>query len=90
MYTIEATARFLRTAAKFFARHEELRGRFTIVVDALRHDPFMPALKLHALKGRLAGLHAVRLTYQYRITLIVAVKGRRVTLIDIGSHDEVY
>lgn len=90
MYALAATDRFVRVAAKFLARHPDLRSRFETIVEALRQDPFMPALKLQALKGALAGLHAVRLTYQHRITLLLVVRDRRITLVDIGAHDEVY
>ena len=36
------------------------------------------------------GIQAVSLTYDYRITLTVIVTDKEITLLDIGSHDEVY
>ena len=36
------------------------------------------------------GIQAVSLTYDYRITLTVMVTDKEITLLDIGSHDEVY
>jgi len=89
MYTLRATERFLKTAAKFFGRHPDLEGRFVLVVELLRRNPFHPSLKLHLLKGSHAGVHTAQLTYRYRITLVLVVKEKTVTLIDIGSHDDV-
>ena len=90
MYTLETTSRFIKTAAKFFKRHPELKNRFELLVETLCHDPFLKRLRLHPLKGDLKGLHAVSLTYQYRVTLLLIIKNNKIILIDIGSHDEVY
>ncbi|MFO7765546.1 MAG: type II toxin-antitoxin system mRNA interferase toxin, RelE/StbE family [Pelovirga sp.] len=90
MYAIVTPEQFLRQARKFFRKHPELQSRFSGVVEALQSDPFQPQLALHPLSGKLAGLHAVRLTYSYRITLTLLVSEREIILIDIGSHDEVY
>lgn len=89
-YTIETRPRFRRRARKFFQQQPELRSRFNEVVRALSEDPFRPALRLHPLTGELKGQHAVRLTYEYRITLSLFVTERTIVLLDIGSHDEVY
>lgn len=50
----------------------------------------MPQLGLHALTGELAGLHAIRLTYAYRIIVSLDLAEQEITLVSIGSHDEVY
>ncbi|HEX5504289.1 MAG TPA: hypothetical protein VFW96_16810 [Thermomicrobiales bacterium] len=89
-YRIETPARFLRQARKFFRQHPELRERFAVLLEALRQDPFQPQLRLHPLAGELDGLHAVSLTYAYRVTLVLEVTEQAITLIDIGDHDEVY
>jgi len=52
----------------------------------LRH----PSLRLHALKGRLQGLHSVSINISYRITLELIIDGQRLIPMDIGSHDAVY
>ena len=36
------------------------------------------------------GLHAVRLTYRYRITIIVRIVAKEIVMIDIGRHEDVY
>ena len=89
-FAIDTPPVFRRQAAKFFRQHPELEARFEAVVAALEVNPFDPSLRLHPLSGRHKGLHAVCLTYAYRIALILLVDERHITLIDIGTHDEVY
>jgi mRNA-degrading endonuclease YafQ of YafQ-DinJ toxin-antitoxin module len=56
----------------------------------LEANPHHPSLRLHALRGRLEGLHSVSINLSYRITLEVLIKGQTLIPIDIGSHDVVY
>jgi len=90
LYTIKTPPSFLRSANKFFNRHPELRERFIAIVELLQKDPVAPALKIHSLSGELKGLHAISLTYKYRITLIIRFTEKAIILLDIGHHDEVY
>lgn len=90
MYRIITPVSFLRTAKKFFKYHPELKDRFKDIVDILQKDPYAPILNLHLLGGKLTGLQAIRLSYKYRITLIVKFTEKEITLLDIGSHDDVY
>jgi addiction module RelE/StbE family toxin len=90
VYTLVWTARFTRSAERFARRYPELRSRVASVLRDLEQDPLQPYLKFHNLGGKLKGIQAVSLTYDYRITLMVFVTDKEVTLLDIGSHDEVY
>jgi addiction module RelE/StbE family toxin len=90
VYTVVTSEQFLRQARKFFRKHPDLRPRFVKVVQDLQNDPFQPHLALHPLTGKLSGLHAVSLTYSYRITLTLLISEKEVIFLDIGSHDEVY
>ncbi len=90
MFTLVTTEYFLRRARKFFKKHPDLRPRFVQVVDDLQQDPFAPHLDYHHLGGKLKGIQAIRLTDSYRITLTVIITAKEITLLDIGSHDEVY
>ena len=49
-----------------------------------------PSLRLHPLKGRLAGLHAVSISISYRITLKLIIKEKELILVNVGTHEEVY
>ena len=90
MFIITTPQQFLRQAGKFFRKHPDLKSRFAGVIDDLQQDPFQPHLELHPLSGKLAGCHAVSLTYSYRITLTLLITDREIILLDIGSHDDVY
>ena len=47
-------------------------------------------MRLHPLIGDLAGFHAVSVMYSYRITLIVRIDEKKIQLVGIGSHEDVY
>ena len=90
MYRLVSTSHFDRRIARFRRAHPELLQRLARVLRDLEADPFQPHLRLHPLKGELAGLHAVSVTYAYRITLTLRIARREIVLLDIGTHDEVY
>ncbi|HFD32881.1 MAG TPA: plasmid stabilization protein [Gammaproteobacteria bacterium] len=90
MYTLEWTPAFIKAAKKFAKQHPELKQKTALVLLALEQDPFHASLKIHGLGGKLKGLHAVSVTYSYRITLILKINEHVVTLLDIGDHDDVY
>lgn len=89
-FSLYRTETFLRTARKFFLRHPELKPEFADLLTQLQEDPFARRLRLHALEGRHRGKHAVSLTYSFRVVLTLEIRKKRITLLDIGSHDEVY
>lgn len=90
MYSIVTPEQFLRQARKFFRKHPDLKSKFARTLKALQHDPFQARLALHPLSGKFTGLHAISLTYSYRITLTLLVSEKEIILLDIGSHDEIY
>jgi addiction module RelE/StbE family toxin len=90
VYELIWTRRFTRNAARFERAHPNLAPRLARVLHDLESDPFQPHLRLHRLRGQLADTHAVSVTHEYRIDLILRVTEREITLLDIGSHDEVY
>ncbi len=83
------TERYNGRAARFLRRHPELRDAYRNTLLLLEVNPHHPSLRLHALKGRLSGLHSVSINISYRITLEVLIDGQRLIPIDIGSHDAV-
>ncbi|MBT4287647.1 MAG: type II toxin-antitoxin system mRNA interferase toxin, RelE/StbE family [Deltaproteobacteria bacterium] len=89
-FTIVTTSAFLRQAKVFFRKHPELKKKFSVIVEELQKDPFLPRLQLHPLKGKLKGLYSVSITRSYRLTLTLEIREHEIILIDIGSHDEVY
>ncbi len=89
-YALAWTDSFLRTLRKFLRRHPDLQGVVADVLEQLEEDPFAARLRLHPLKGKHRGKHAVRLTYSHRIVLLLQMADREIVLLDIGTHDEVY
>jgi mRNA-degrading endonuclease YafQ of YafQ-DinJ toxin-antitoxin module len=83
------TDTFSRTARKFLRRHPDLTGLFDNILRQLEENPHAPRLRVHPLKGRHKNKQAISLTYAYRVVLIIVLTDHEITLLDIGSHDEV-
>lgn len=49
-----------------------------------------PALRLHALRGKLEGLHSVSINLSYRITLVLLIQDQQVIPVNVGDHDAVH
>jgi mRNA-degrading endonuclease YafQ of YafQ-DinJ toxin-antitoxin module len=89
-YQLITTSHFERRLRRFERAHPALKRRITGVLRDLQEDPYQPRLRLHQLQVELAGTWAASITYTYRITLTLQISERRITLLDIGTHDEVY
>ena len=89
-YSLVFTAHYEKIERRFVKRHPDLLERYHKTLALLEQDPFQPSLRLHALQGALAGLHAVSINLQYRITLEIEVREHETLLVNIGSHGEVY
>jgi len=89
-YNLIFTASYEKVEKRFLQRHPQLLERYAKTLALLEHDPFHPSLRLHALKGRLAGLHSVSINIQYRITLELELREGEIVLVSVGSHGEVY
>jgi len=90
MYEIYQTETFEKVAKKFFKKHRNLISKFIQVNEQLEQNPFHNSLKTHKLSGNLSEFYACSLTFEYRIVMIIEIKNETITLINIGSHDEVY
>jgi mRNA-degrading endonuclease YafQ of YafQ-DinJ toxin-antitoxin module len=89
-WTLVFTDRYNRRALRFLRRHPELRDTYRKTLLLLEANPHHPSLRLHALKGRLSGLHSVSINLSYRITLEILIQGKQLIPVDIGDHDAVY
>jgi len=47
-------------------------------------------LFVHALSGRLQGLHSVSINLSYRITIELLINENEIIPINVGDHDAVY
>ncbi len=89
-YTITLTERYQRTAMRFLKRHPEMARAYDKTLGLLAANPHHPSLRLHALSGRLAGVHSVSINMSYRITLQLLVSDSEIIPITVGDHDDVY
>ncbi len=89
-FTLVFTETYNRRAAKWLKRHPGLRQQYLKTLQLLEMNPFHPSLRLHALGGRLAGVHSVSITLSYRITLELLIEGHEIVLLQVGDHDAVY
>lgn len=84
------TETYNRSALRWLKRHPDLKPQYLKTLKLLEANPFHPSLRLHALSGRLQGLHSVSINLSYRITLELLVHGEDVILVNVGNHDQVY
>lgn len=81
---------YIRRARKFIKRHPEIISQYRKTLELLEINPKHPSLRLHPLKGKLAGLHSISINISYRITLELVISDQEIILVNIGTHDEVY
>jgi len=89
-HTLVFTDQYLRRVARFLKRHPQLREQYRKTLMLLVANPHHPSLRLHALSGKLSGLHAVSINLSYRITLELWIRDRKIVPVNVGDHDAVY
>ena len=89
-YSLVFTEHYEKLERRFLKTHPDLLERYHKTLTLLGQEPFHPSLRLHPLQGRLAGLHAVSINLQYRITLELELREDEIILVAVGSHSEVY
>ena len=84
------TESYDRRAARWLKRHPDLRQQYLKTLQLLEANPYHPSLRLHALSGRLVGVHSVSINLSYRITLELLIQDEKVIPVNVGDHDAVY
>ncbi len=90
LFFVDKDDTFIKKSRKFFKKHPDLIDRFKSIVLQLENDYKSPSLKLHKLQGKLKEFYAVSLTHQYRVIVLLKIEDKKIILVDIGTHDEVY
>ncbi len=90
VYRLVFTEQYLVRAMRFLRRHPELVRQYQKALELLEANPHHPSLRLHALKGRLTGLHSVSINLSYRITLELLISQDQIVPVNVGDHDGVY
>lgn len=89
-YRLIFPASYRKREKAFLKRHPEIQSRYCKTLLLLEANPQHPSLRLHALKGRLQGLHSASISMQYRITLELEIREQEILFVDIGSHGRIY
>ena len=84
------TEQYNRRAARFLRRHPDAASLYAKTLKLLQANPHHPSLRLHALQGRLSGLHSVSINLSYRITLELLITKSEIVPINVGDHNGVY
>ncbi len=80
---------FKRIYKKKVRKRPELKSLFWEKIELFANEPFHSSLRTHKLTGKLDGLWAFSINYDTRLIFEFLDEGD-VSLIDFGSHDEVY
>ena len=89
-YKLIFTEDYTRSALRFLKRHPELINQYTKTLALLELNPHHPSLRLHALSGRLQGIHSVSINLSYRITLELQIQEQQIIPLNVGDHNAVY
>ena len=85
---------FHRAFKRLIKKNPQVQEKIFSIFTLLEEDPFTPSLKTHKLTGDLDGLWSCSVNYDCRIIFSLQkdknTNEELITLIDIGSHDEVY
>lgn len=82
------TTNFRRTYKKLISKSDVLKSVFHQHMELFAENPHDPALKDHALKGKLKGTRAFSLGYDLRA--LYRKEKDIYVFFDIGTHDQVY
>ena len=89
-YQLVFTDDYTRRALRFLQCHPQLKAQYGKTLALLEVNPHHPSLRLHALQGKLQGLHSVSINLSYRITLELLIADGQIVPINVGDHDAVY
>jgi toxin HigB-1 len=89
-FALVFTEQYNRRAAKFLKQHPQLQQTYLKTLQLLEVNPAHPSLRLHPLRGKLAGLHSVSINLSYRITLELLIEDQQIIPIAVGDHEAVY
>ena len=90
MYEIIFTEAYEKKAREFFKVHKDLIKRYEKLLTLLRENPQHPSLRLHKLKGDLKEFYSLSISKKFRIIVRFIIEEKKIIMIDIGIHDDVY
>ena len=89
-YYLDFTEQYNQRAKRFLKQHPDVEKQYVKTLQLLEINPHHPSLRLHALAGRLEGMHSVSINLLYRITLELLIRDQIIVPINVGDHGAVY
>ncbi|MEQ1594589.1 MAG: plasmid stabilization protein [Casimicrobium sp.] len=89
-YQLVFTEQYNKRAERFLKRHPDTEKQYLKTLQLLAINPHHPSLRLHALAGRMDGLHSVSINMSYRITLELVIRDRQIIPVNVGDHGAAY
>jgi mRNA-degrading endonuclease YafQ of YafQ-DinJ toxin-antitoxin module len=86
MCTLSASKKYQKQSKKIIKQNPHLRLKITKILHLMSEDPTHPSLRLHKLSGK--ETWSVSVTMSVRI--IIGIRRRKIYLLEIGKHDDVY
>jgi len=90
VYRLIETETYLKRLKKFLKKHPDLINKYEKTVMLLEKNPYHPSLRLHKLKGDKKEFYSVSIDIEYRIIVDFIIVDKKIFLIDIGHHNEIY
>ncbi len=83
------TKSYIKKVSKFLKKHKEITEQYKKTLRLLKDNHMHPSLRLHKITG--TGFCSVSINMSYRIAIVLLVEDDgTITLVDIGSHDQIY
>jgi mRNA-degrading endonuclease YafQ of YafQ-DinJ toxin-antitoxin module len=89
-YYLDFTEQYNKRAKRFLKQHPDVEKQYVKTLQLLEINPHHPSLRLHALAGRLEGMHSVSISLSYHITLELLIHDQVIIPINVGDHGAVY
>ena len=84
------TNKYKKIELKFLNKNKNLINAYMETLKKLANNPFDQSLRTHKLKGNLSDFYSCSINLSYRISMIIEINQNQITLINVGTHDEVY
>jgi len=90
MYKLIETSVYIKKLKKFLKKHPNLMKKYEKTIFLLEQNPFHPSLRLHKLEGEMKEFYSISIDMEYRIIIDFIVVDKKIFLINIGHHNEIY
>jgi len=90
MYRLIFTFSYEEKVRKFLKKHANIKGQYRKTLELLELNPYHPSLRLHQFKTSSFEGYSVSINLSYRISIEFLVNENKITLVNIGDHQDIY